>query len=51
MIPDLGRYAFEVALAYLGSLSLLAGVVALSVWQARRVRRGLEEAEKRALDG
>ena len=48
MIPDLGRYAVEVTLAYGVSLALLAGIVALSVRQGKRTRRALEEAEKRA---
>lgn len=47
MMPDLGRYAFEVLAAYGVSLTLLAGIVALSVVRARRVRRELDEAEAR----
>ena len=50
MIPDLGRYAFEVTMAYGVSLALLAGIVVLSIRQGRRTRRALEEAEKRAKD-
>ena len=47
MIPDLGRYALEVSLAYGVSLLLLAGIVALSVAQSRRTKRLLDEAEER----
>ncbi len=47
MIPDLGRYAFEVTLAYGVSLGLIAGVVLLSVLRARRVARDLDAAEGR----
>lgn len=47
MIPDLGKYALEVGLAYGVSLALILGIVVLSVAQARRARRALEEAEER----
>lgn len=50
-MPDLGKYAAEVALAYGVSLALLAGVVLLSVRQSRRVKRSLDEAEARRTDG
>ncbi|QBY00044.1 heme exporter protein CcmD [Rhodophyticola sp. CCM32] len=46
-MPDLGRYATEVLLAYGGSLALLVVMVAASVWQSRRVRRRLEAMETR----
>ncbi len=47
MIPDLGRYALEVSLAYLISLGLIAALV-LWVWmRARAVRRQLSEVENR----
>lgn len=51
MIPDLGKYAVEVSLAYAVSLVLLAAVVALSVRQSRKVKRALDEAEGRVRDG
>jgi heme exporter protein D len=51
MMPDLGRYAVEVMSAYAVSLALLAGIVALSVARARRVRRELDEAEARQRRG
>ena len=50
-MPELGKYAFEVALAYAGSLGLLLGLVALSLVQARRSKRQLEETERRSQDG
>ena len=50
-MPDLGKYAVEVLLAYGVSLALLVGIVWLSVGRARRVRRALEDAEARARDG
>ena len=46
-MPDLGTYALEVSLAYVGSLALLAGVVVLSVVQARRAKALLDEVEER----
>ena len=46
-MPDLGTYAFEVSLAYGVSLLLLGAIVALSVAQARRTKRLLDEAEAR----
>jgi heme exporter protein D len=51
MMPDLGRYAFEVLAAYGVSLVLIAGIVALSVVRARRVQRELAEAEARHRNG
>lgn len=47
MMPDLGKYAFEVLLSYAASLVLLALIVALSLWQGRRVKRQLAEIEAR----
>ena len=49
MMPDLGRYAFEVTLAYGVSLGLLAALVIISVLRARRVARDLEAAEGRRM--
>ena len=47
MIPDLGKYASTVLSAYAISLLLLAGIVVLSVVQARRARRRMNEAAQR----
>lgn len=44
---DLGRHAFEIGVSYGVALILLAGIVGLSVFQARRVNRQLDEAEAR----
>lgn len=51
-MPDLGRYALEVSMAYGASLTLLIGL-ALWVWlRGRAVRRALEEFENnRSRDG
>ena len=47
MMPDLGRYATEVLSAYAVSLVLLVGLVAFSIWKARRVRTQLDDVEAR----
>ncbi|MFN7224376.1 MAG: heme exporter protein CcmD [Paracoccaceae bacterium] len=47
MMPELGKYAVVVLSSYGASLALLAAVVALSVWQGRRVKRQLDEVEAR----
>jgi len=47
MIPDLGKYAGAVAWSYVASLGLILGFVALSLWQARRMKQALDEVEKR----
>ena len=46
-MPDLGKYALEVGLAYGASFVLLAGLVGLSVARARRVAAQLKRAEAR----
>ena len=47
MMPDLGKYAVAVLSSYGSTLLLLVAVVALTVWQARRVKRQLDEVEAR----
>ena len=47
MTPDLGRYAVTVLAAYGVTLALLAGLVAVSLWRAARVRRRLAVLEAR----
>lgn len=47
MMPDLGQYAFEVSLAYLGSIILIAAIILLSWRQARLSSRQLKDAERR----
>ena len=51
MMPDLGRYALEVTLAYAGSLSALAIIVWISVARAKRIKRALDDAEARWKNG
>ncbi len=51
MMPDLGRYALEVSLAYAGSLVALVAIVWISVARAKRIRAALEEAEARWKNG
>jgi heme exporter protein D len=50
MMPDLGRYAVEVGLAYGVTLALLAGLVAWVWWRGRRMRARLAEIEARRPD-
>lgn len=46
-MPDLGTYAVPVLSAYAGTLTLLAAIVAGSIWRARRVARKLADVEAR----
>lgn len=48
MVPDLGKYAGPVLSAYVVSILLILGLVALSLLRARRVRQALAEQERRA---
>ncbi|WP_413717091.1 heme exporter protein CcmD [Silicimonas sp. MF1-12-2] len=50
-MPELGKYAVEVALSYGVTAILLIGIVTLSVVQSRKVRRSLESAEARQKNG
>ncbi|GHC46620.1 heme exporter protein CcmD [Neogemmobacter tilapiae] len=50
-MPDLGKYAFAVLGSYAASLALIALVVALSIWQARRMKQALNRAEARVTRG
>ena len=47
-MPELGKYAFEVGLAYAVSLGLLALLVGVYWRRAVVVKKRLYEAEKRA---
>ena len=47
MMPDLGKYAVEVGLAYGVSIALLVGIVWISVVQSRKADAALKEAEAR----
>jgi heme exporter protein D len=44
-MPELGKYAFDVLLAYGVSITGLALIIGVSIWQARRVKRALEAQE------
>ena len=44
-MPDLGKYAAEVLLAYGVSLFILIGIVVLSGRQAQQTKRDLDAAE------
>ncbi|MGR3396621.1 heme exporter protein CcmD [Pseudooceanicola nanhaiensis] len=46
MMPELGKYAGAVLSAYALTL-LLAALVAVSLWRARRVKAALEKVEAR----
>ena len=51
MMPDLGKYALEVSLAYVVSLLLMALLVGWTYMRNRKVRadlRAFEDARKRA---
>ena len=50
-MPDLGKYALEVGLAYGVSIVLLLGIVWISAAQSRRAKRDLDMAEERWRDG
>jgi heme exporter protein D len=45
---ELGKYAFPVLASYGVTIVLLAGLVALTLWRAAKVRRALAEAERDA---
>lgn len=51
MMPELGKYAATVLSAYAISLSLLAAIVLLSLWQSRRMKHRLDAAEERRRHG
>ena len=50
MMPDLGRYAVEVTLAYAVSLGAIAALVGWTWSRGRRVARALEQIEARQKD-
>lgn len=47
MMPELGKYAVAVLSSYGAALLLLAGIVGLSLWQGKRMKRALSEVEAR----
>lgn len=46
-MPELGKYAHIVLYAYGASILLIAGLVALSLWQSARIRARLQDIEGR----
>lgn len=46
-MPDLGKYGVEVLSVYGVTIVLIAGIVGLSWFRSRAVRRALENAEGR----
>ncbi|MCF6233605.1 MAG: heme exporter protein CcmD [Rhodobacteraceae bacterium] len=46
-MPDLGKYAETVLMAYAASVVLLVLLVGLSLWRGRKVRSDLVRIEKR----
>ena len=51
MMPELGKYAVAVLSAYGAGVGLLVAIVALTLWQGARMRRALDEVERRAGHG
>ncbi len=45
MMPDLGKYAEAVLSSYAVSIVLIAGLIAVSVIRARRVKKDLQGVE------
>jgi heme exporter protein D len=50
MMPDLGRYAVEVTLAYIASLGAIALLIGWTWARSRRVARALAQVEARQKD-
>ncbi len=46
-MPELGKYAAEVGIAYAAGLAMIIGLVLFCVWRARRVRSALRALEER----
>jgi len=44
---ELGKYAGTVLAAYGVTLALVLGLIAVTLWRGARVRRALEEQERR----
>ena len=47
MMPDLGKYAGTVLGAYGAALVLLVALVGLTLWQGAKMKRALDEVERR----
>ncbi len=50
MMPDLGKYENIVISAYAGALFLLCVLIAVTLWQGRRVKAQLNAIEARRDD-
>lgn len=50
-MPELGKYAAEVLSAYAATVVLISGLIVLTVRRSRKVRKALEEAERRTASG
>ena len=46
-MPDLGKYADAVLSSYAVSIVLITGLVAISVWRAKKVKKQLESIEEK----
>ncbi|MFO7758126.1 MAG: heme exporter protein CcmD [Roseovarius sp.] len=46
-MPDLGKYAEAVLSSYVISLALLAAIILLSLYRSRRVKKELQDVEKK----
>ena len=49
MWPDLGKYTTAVLGSYAVCLGLMLGLVALTLWRSKAMKRALAEAEARNL--
>lgn len=47
MMPDLGKYAETVLMAYAASIVLLIALIVLSIWRGRRMRAEMKQLEQR----
>ncbi len=46
-MPELGKYAFEVLMAYGLSIGLILALCGASLWRAKRVEKALRDVEAR----
>jgi heme exporter protein D len=47
VMPELGKYAVYVLGSYAASIALIIALVAVSLWQSKRIKQQLDEAEQR----
>ncbi|WP_293577132.1 heme exporter protein CcmD [Phaeobacter sp.] len=48
MMPDLGKYAFDVLASYGATITLLLALVGATLWRGRRLRAEMKEMEQRS---